>query len=462
MASSIPLSIGKKALKSFMYSHLSIFTEFPLRREELFFPLRLTLPIVFSNLLYAIQSYVSLFLVSPLGEKAIAGVGFASTLLWFIYSVIEAVYVGVNVLVAQSTGKGEKSGRFVLTGILISLFLSVSLIFFFEDFFRFFLRLLSVPAEVTGVVLGYLKPVIYLLPFMFATNVVNAGFTGSGKTKIVFAVTFFVTILNLVLSVLLIYGIWIFPRLEVTGAGLAVGISESLGFLFYLPFLMKEKVLNPFRDLNLSLKETWTLIKLGFPAGIEEILMALSFNVFSGIVASCGALALAAFQIGLRVEFFSVALGIAFFYASTTVIGQKFGEKDWKGLKASFKVLLISATGLAGILGILMGVSGRYVAGLFTENPDVIYWSSIYLLAAALSQPLMAFQFVIFGTLRGMGKTYLPLVINSISFWLFRIFPSVVLLKFIKTPYVPWTMMVIENGIRALWGYTKIRKTIPF
>jgi len=317
-----------------------------------------------------------------------------------------------------------------------------------------------VPEEVEGVVLEYLKPVIYLLPFMFATNVVNAGFTGLGKTGVVFWVTLFVTILNVVLAVLLIYGFWLFPSLKVTGAGLALGISEGLGFLAYLPFLIREKSLNPLCDLELSFKEAVKLLKVGFPAGLEEVLMSLSFNAFAGIVASCGTAVLAAFQIGLRVEFFSVALGIAFFYASTTVAGQKFGAKDWKGLIKSLKVLLAFSTGAMGILGILMFTFGKVIVKTFTEDPNVVYWSVRYLFAAALSQPLMALQFVISGVLRGVGKTYVPLVINNLSFWLFRMLPSFILLRFVKSPYVPWGFMVFENCIRVVWGCVKTRRVI--
>jgi Na+-driven multidrug efflux pump len=205
------------------------------------FPLKLAIPIVLSNLLYTFQNVISLLLVSPLGKEVIAGVGFASTLLWLIYASTEVVYTGVNVLVAQAVGAGRRGSNFLLSGLILSILISLPMTLWGEEFLRFFLVSFSTPRKVVDTALEYLHPIFILLPFAFMTNVINAGFNGLGKTRVIFLATLFVSVFNVVLSLFLIYGFLGFPALGVEGAGWAVAVAESFAIFFYFPFLLKEK-----------------------------------------------------------------------------------------------------------------------------------------------------------------------------------------------------------------------------
>ncbi|MFN3814384.1 MAG: MATE family efflux transporter, partial [Aquificaceae bacterium] len=67
------------------------------------------------------------------------------------------------------------------------------------------------------------------------------------------------------------------------------------------------------------------------------------------------------------------------------------------------------------------------------------------------------------GALKGMGKTHIPLAVNFLSFWVFRIIPSYLLLKIFHTPLVPWAFMSVEMTLRAVvfyWTYSKEIKKI--
>ncbi|TCK04548.1 MATE family efflux transporter [Phorcysia thermohydrogeniphila] len=420
------------------------------QKEVLRTVLNLAVPILLSNLLYTFQNVVSLLLVSPLGKEVIAGVGFASTLLWLIYATTEVVYTGVNVLVAQVVGAGKRGGSILLAGFILSIVISLPVTLWGEELLRLFLTSFSTPDRVIDVALEYLRPILLLLPLVFITNAINAGFNGLGKTRVIFFATLFVSILNVALSLVLIYGLLGFPALGVEGAGWAVAISESLAAFFYLPFLLKEEQINPLKDVEIRLENLSKLVKVGFPAGLEEIVMTLSYNFFVGLVATCGTAALAAFHIGLRVESFSLAVGMAFSFVATTVVGQNFGAVNWDGIKRGVRATLLLAVSIMTFLGLSMGLFSRWLTEFFTGDREVVYWAVRYLWMIALSQPLIAIAFVLSGAIRGLGKTQLPLVVNTLSFWIVRVIPSLLLLSFYRTPYVPWGAMVLESVWRAL------------
>ena len=373
------------------------------------------------------------------------------------------VYTGVNVLTAQSVGAGRRAGIYTSLGILLAILFATPMVLFGKEFTEGFLRLFSTPKEVIQIAENYLSPIFLLLPFAFATNSINATFNGLGKTKVILYASLFTTFANIVLAVLLIYGKLGFPKLGVEGAGWAVAIAESLALFVYLPFLIREERVKPFRGEIFSLKELLNLLKIGLPTGIERLVMSFSYNVFVGLVAICGTTVLAAFQIGLRIEAVSFTVGMAFAFAATTLAGQKKKKKNSFGVKEGVKTTLGVAAILMTTLGVFIALFSKPLALFFTNDKEVLNWTIKYLYIIALSQPLMAVIFVLSGAIRGLGKTKIPLVVNISNFWLVRLLPALLLLKFYKTPYIPWGTMIAENITRSsvyLIIYRRVIKTL--
>jgi len=127
-----------------MFTSLGVIRKEASQKEVLKTVLNLALPILLSNLLYTLQNVVSLLLVSPLGKEVIAGVGFASTLLWLIYATTEVVYTGVNVLVAQAVGAGKRGGSILLAGFILSVAISLPVTLWGEELLRLFLISFSI------------------------------------------------------------------------------------------------------------------------------------------------------------------------------------------------------------------------------------------------------------------------------------------------------------------------------
>ncbi len=94
---------------------------------------KLALPIIFSNLLYTVESGVSILLVSGISPTAVAGVGYSASMLWFIYSLMALSYTGTSVLVAQRVGAGKDPSPAFLWGLILSFLIALPLTFFGPD-----------------------------------------------------------------------------------------------------------------------------------------------------------------------------------------------------------------------------------------------------------------------------------------------------------------------------------------
>ncbi len=410
--------------------------------------LRLAYPVILSNLLYTVESAFSIILVSGLGESEVAAVGFSASLLWFIYSLMALSYTGTSVLVAQKTGAGEKVEGIVGLGLIVSFIIALPLTFFGKDLVLFIQSMMGASDRVLELSGQYLEPIFLFITVGFLTNTIYGALNGRGNTKTTFKVAIIMNVVNITTSYLLIYGNMGFPQMGVKGAGVGIVLSEIVGFLIYLYLLVILK--RPFTiGFSIKTQDILSFFRIGFPTMIERVLTTLSFNIFVGLLAPFGDHILAAHQIGLRIESVSFMVGFGFMVASSIIAGQNFGAKNFYGVKKGVFITAVLSSLFMGLLGIVFILFPDILALPFTRDPDIIKYASYYLIIVGISQIPLSLAFIFSGGLKGMGKTHIPLFINILSFWLFRIAPSYLILKIIYSPLVPWVMMTIETFLRC-------------
>ncbi len=425
--------------------------------------LRLALPIILSNLLYTVESAFSIILVSGLSASAVAAVGYSASMLWFIYSLMALAYTGTSVLVAQRVGAGKDPSPALLWGVILSFLIALPLTFLGEELVSYLMLTFGASQRVVNLAREYLEPVFLFITVGFITNALYAAYNGYGDTKTPFKVALLMNVVNIGSAYLLIYGKFGFPRLEVAGAGWGIALSELVGLIFYAYLYAKHKKPFPIK-LSIKCDVLLQMIRIGTPTAIERAFTSLSFNIFVGLVAQFGDKVLAAHQVGLRVESISFMVGFGMMIASTTLAGQNYGAKNFKGLDYGVRVSAHTTALVMGFVGMLIALFPQYFSLIFTRDKEVISYAVHYLVIVALSQPQMAYASIFSGSLKGMGKTHIPLMVNLSSFWIFRILPSMLVLKVFPNPIVPWVFMSFETTVRALifyWAYRReIRKNL--
>lgn len=426
------------------------------RKEVLKKILRLSLPVVLSNLLYVVETTFSIFLVSGISTTAVAGVGYAASMLWFVYSLMALAYTGTSVLVAQRVGAGKDPSPPLLWGLVISTLVAFPLTIWGAKWVSLLMKLLGASPQVAHVARIYLEPIFLLIAVGFATNTIYAAYNGYGDTKTPLRVALIMNIVNITFSYLLIYGKAGFPSLGVAGAGWGVAISELVGLAVYFFLYVRYRKPFPIRwcwDKSVLL----SFLRIGFPTAVERAVSSFSFNAFVGMLAHLGDKVLAAHQIGLRVESLSFMLGFGFMVGTVTIAGQNWGARNYAGLHYAVSTTAHLTAGLMATAGLFLVIFSKMLAGFFTKDGEVLRLAVYYLTLVAFSQPQMAYASVYSGALKGMGKTHVPLWVNLSSFWLFRIIPSYLLLQKVPSPLVPWFFMSFETTARALIFYLSYR-----
>ncbi len=415
--------------------------------------IRIGWPLVIVESLDSIVSITDTFFVSRLGDNAIAAVGLSSYLLWLLGVFGSLYYVGVMVLVSQAFGArdyeraGKVFGESLSATILLSLPVSITGYTLSSSLIQF----LGGSGEVLRLGAGYMRIRSLGLVFWFTLLVYDAAFRGSGITKPLLLSSTTAATLNIILDPLLIYGI-ILPPLGVKGAALASIASIAVGVI--INSLLASRVLGfnplpkpPRRDALLA-------ARLGFPALVERVVFAGGNNVYMKSISRCGAKAIAAHTIGVRIESIAYMPAFAISTAASSIIGNLVGGgKKEEARRAGFEVAGVSALLMLAV-GLLLVATSPYAPAVFTTDQATRRMAMIYLILAGISEPGLGVVMTLGGAIRGAGETRVPTIVNLLSLYLARVTPAYILggkITLLHTcPLTQWIFMDIDILTRTI------------
>lgn len=409
---------------------------------------RISLPMIISELSYSLYALTDTFFVSGLGRLALASVGLASYLSWLFFVVISMFYTGVLVYVAQASGAGKAMdgrrglGEALLYGALFAGILG--LVGFYIA--PYILLLQSGDPVIAEMATRYFRMRMYGMPFSMIVWSMDAGLRAIGATRESMYANLFGVTLNIVLDPIMIYGLLGFPRLGVVGAALATVVS-IIAMMPIEHYYLIRKGLSPVSSIKPH--HLLRIIDLGLPVMAERLVFSAGNNIYISLVARCGSPALAAHNIGIRIESIVYMPGFAFSMAASALVGQEVGagriseaEKiGWETIKIGTFFMLITGIGLALLSSI--------VTIPFSPDPETHSLATIYLVLAGLSEPGLALAMITGGAIRGAGNTRIPLVINAAGLYLFRITPASILVPELGA-IGAWLAMAVDVYLRGI------------
>lgn len=417
--------------------------------------LELAWPAILGNVLQTLVSMVDLIMVGGLGAAAVASVGLGGQMMWFSNALMVAVSVGTTALVARSIGaeKKKEAEHILVQSLILVLLLSSLFTLFWYGYAENLLRLIGATEEVAKLGGTYIRMVFLSTPSIFLIFVAEGALRGAGDTKTPMKVSVVMNLMNVILNYILIFGKLGFPALGVKGAGIATALSFVWASFAYVVIFFSGKfvlVISREDDLSFNMETVKRILRIGIPTGIQRITMSGSMIFYVSIIAGFGTTALAAHQIGLRVESLSYMPGFGFAVAATTLVGQNLGaKKPQKAEESGWESAKLCAV-FMGIVGALMIVFARPMAYLFVRDPEVVDLAAWYLRIVAVSEPPLALIFTLMGGLQGAGDTRYPLYISIFGLWLFRIPLAYVLGTTVGWGVLgAWTAMTIDTFVRG-------------
>jgi len=405
--------------------------------------LKLAVPMMVAMVLLTAYNLVDAFWVAGLGADALAAVGFSFPLFFIVIGLGAGLGTGGGSAISRVIGARNKpvADSVATHTMLITVILTVAVTVPFY--------LLADPifaamgaGSATGMATGYARVLFLGTFFILFTNVAYAILRGEGDAKRPMYAMAVSSILNLILDPLLIYtcGMGVAGAAWATVASLA---ASSLIMAYWL-FVKKDNYISfPIRDFTLDTAIVKDILRVGFPASMEQMTMALSTLAINGIlvlVASTDGVAI--YSVGWRVVSIGIMPLIAIATAVVAVTGASYGARQYPKMEAAhlYSIRLGLIIGVA--ISAAIFIFAPQIAGIFTTSEGAAHLApdlTVFLRDMCIFFPLVGFGMFSSSLFQGVGRG-----INSLTVTILR---TVVL-----TMVFVWTFAVSFGfGLDGVW-----------
>ncbi len=383
--------------------------------------LMLSWPMFVGNLVMILGFTVDLIWVGKLGTVAIAGVGLGGIAMMLVMSAMMGLTMGMRALVARFIGAGDVSGanHVARQGFVISGAFAIAVAFIGIFLTESIIGLFDVEADVIAVGATYMRILFVGSVTMVFRGTADSVMQASGDAVNPMRIGIVTRIVHLALCPSLIFGWWLFPQMDVSGAAVANIVSESVGVGvgLWILFTGRSRLRLTLENFRLDFNIIWRTIRIGLPALISGIQRTASQFVLMLFMAPFGTIAVAAHSVVQRTEGFLFMPSMAFGMSSGVLMGQNLGAGQPERAERSTWLAVGLVEGILITISIMMLFWAEGVVRIFNTEPELVALASTFIRIACAGYVVMGFMASLMSALSGAGDTVPPMIISLIMTW---------------------------------------------
>ena len=420
---------------------------------------RLAIPIMFGMGIHTLYNVIDMIFIGRLGGNAIAGVAFNMPIFFLMLGLTMGLGSGVTASIARFIGDEDKASADNSAEHALAMAGCIAIIFTIVGIFYGKEILVILGAKGDILILGweYLSMIVLGLPFMVFSGFFRSILAGEGDMKFPMMVAGLGTVLNTILDPIFIFKLEDYGNIGlgmgVKGAAMATVFSQFIVFIIFIYMLfIKDHAYITFnlRDFLPSRSILWDIVKVGFPASMSMIIMALGQGVFNKILIHYSSQTVAAYQVAGRLDMLIFLPIFAIAGAMTTLVGMFYGAKEISALNYIVRYGILSAFIITLISSSFVYLFAETFSSWFTKNQEIIDVSVGFLRMLCLIYPLVAIAITSGRVMQGLGKG-LPVLLITI-----------VRVLGISAPLALYFSFVLEKPVHWNWYAMMISGFISF
>ncbi|HKX86692.1 MAG TPA: MATE family efflux transporter [Flavobacterium sp.] len=435
--------------------------------------IKLAYPVILGMLGHTLVSIVDNVMVGKLGATELAAVSLANSFVFIGISLGIGFSTAITPLIAEADGENSVvKGRSVFHhGLVLCTILGLTL-FGLIYLAKPLIVLMGQPKEVVDLA----KPFLDLVAFSLIPLVIFQGYKqfadGKSETKYGMWANLLCNVVHLFLNIVLIYGVWIFPKMGMLGAAVGTVISRFV-MLIYMHFALKsKKKFQPYFE-GFSFKAigrtmTKKIVDLGLPSAMQMFFEVALFTGAIWLSGRIGTTSQAANQIALTLATFTFMFVSGLSVAGMVRVGNQKGIKDFRKLQIVARSIFLLAIIVQGTFAVLFVLLHTVLPEFFvnsenlkamSDSSEVISIASGLILIAAVFQLSDGIQVVVLGALRGLQDVKIPMYITFVAYWIIGFPISIYLGLFTELKAMGvWIGLLSGLTAAALFLYIRFNK----
>jgi len=317
--------------------------------------------------------------------------------------------MGTRAMIARLVGTGDSRGanHVALQGYVITIGFAAIVGTLGVILAGPILRMMGLTPEVVAQGAPYLRIQFVGILTMGLVRQNEGTMQASGDTLNPMRVAIIYRVFHIALSPFLIFGWWVFPRLETSGAAYTGIISACLGAALGLWFLLsgRTRLRLRFREFHPDASVIWRIVKIGLPASVTGMQRQFGQVILTWFVVPFGTVAVAAHSLVQRIDQFINIGGQGFGQASGVLAAQNLGagqpgraeKSGWLGATLCTAIML-SATPV-------LWFWGRDIIRVFNNEPALVEVSYAFIRIQLVSYLVFGYAIALQQCLNIIGDT---------------------------------------------------------
>ena len=371
------------------------------------------------------------------GDNALAAVGSAMPILNLLLAIFVGVSTGAGIVISQHYGARDREGLSLSVGNCLTLAAIASIVIMILGplVTRPFLELLGTPDTIIDWCSGYLNIMFLGILGFFFYNMLSGVLRGLGDSLSALIFLLISAALNVALDLLFVAKF----NMGVPGVAIATVIAQVISaILCYWKLTRMQDVFDLARKyLKLESSMAMRIIRIGFPSGITQGIMAGAGMVVQTLTNSMGEMFIACNVIVMRVDGFAMLPNLTFGQAMSVYTGQNVGAGKLDRVNQGTKQGSIMALSVSAVITAILLVFGRYLFDIFTDTQELIDLAVRMMRVLAAGYICVSVTQVLGGVMRGAGDTMTPMWITLIATIVLRIPTAYLMAAVTKSPEYP-------------------------
>ena len=385
-------------------------TQFKYYAKEL---LNIALPIIIGNLGFILIGAGDVLIAGRHSTDTLAAISIATAITNCIQTFGIGLICSVSPLLSNYRGEKKCAKKYFYPTLRFSMVLG-------------FIIMLAVLAFIP--LIDYLKFEPHLVPlikqYMFVTAFATFGGYLHAAVKeflqafeiVLFPnlVTAFAVILNVILNVILVFGLGPIPSLGVLGLAIASFVVRYFMGLVLLIYCLRLMNLKNYKDFDYYKN----LIRIGIPISCAILVEFIAFNSVAIIMGRVSGVYAAAQNLVCTLTTISFMVPLAISNAIAVKVGFANGAENYLDLKKYSFVGVVISVGFMACSALIFASFPEFLVKLFTQDSNLIKISVPILYVLAVFQVFDGLQVALSGIFKGIKKTGVVLFSNFVAYWL--------------------------------------------
>lgn len=270
------------------------------------------------------------------------------------------------------------------------------------------------------------KPYLFILSLSIIPIMIFSAFKqfaeGLGFTKQAMRITIWGNVVNIILAVIFVKGMFGIEPMGVKGVGYSTLIDRCAMALVMGLYIFKSKDFKPYME-HFVLKQidkatSYAILKIGSPVAMQFVFEIGAFAAAAIMAGVLGASQQASHQVAINLAAMTYMMASGIASAVTIQVGNSFGKKNFPRLfkfaNAGYHIVLV----FMSLAALMFAVLNQYLPWIFTSDTVVIGMAAQLLIIAGLFQLFDGTQVVGLGILRGMTDVNKPTFIVFFAYWI--------------------------------------------